>query len=96
MFHVRRRPADAQPRRRKKKTAGQTGSGGRPGNDPLLIEVTPDAAPLENGRRLRITDPIEVSNCTNCNFSLNYHSCLTAGQRFLTFVQSSVSQSAPI
>lgn len=59
MFHVRRRPADSQPRRRKKK-AGATGTNGRPGNEPVLIETTPDATPLENGRRLRVTEAIEV------------------------------------
>lgn len=60
MFHVRRRPADAQPRRRKKKPGG-VGGGGRPGTEPALVEVAPDGATLENGRRLRITDVVEVS-----------------------------------
>lgn len=59
MFHVRRRPADSQPRRRKKKVG--TGTNGRPGNEPLLLEVAPDATPLENGRRIRITDVVEVN-----------------------------------
>ncbi|CAH2992029.1 unnamed protein product [Chilo suppressalis] len=62
MFHVRRRPADAQPRRRKKKAGGSIGSGGRPGNEPVLLEVTPEGATLENGRRLRITDVVEVGS----------------------------------
>ena len=59
MFHVRRRPSDAQPRRRKKKTGAGTGSA-RPGNEPMLVEVTPEGTVLENGRRVRITDVIEV------------------------------------
>ncbi|KAL0840571.1 hypothetical protein ABMA28_015785 [Loxostege sticticalis] len=61
MFHVRRRPADAQPRRRKKKPGG-VGGGGRPGTEPALVEVAPDGATLENGRRLRITDVVEVGS----------------------------------
>ncbi|XP_063379407.1 uncharacterized protein LOC134666186 [Cydia fagiglandana] len=61
MFHVRRRPADSQPRRRKKKTAGcgagcgAGGSSARPGCEPVLVEVAPDGSALENGRRVRIT-----------------------------------------
>ncbi|CAH0727900.1 unnamed protein product, partial [Brenthis ino] len=61
MFHVRRRPSDAQPRRRKKKTGAGTGSA-RPGNEPMLVEVTPDGTALENGRRVRITDVIEIGS----------------------------------
>jgi hypothetical protein len=67
MFHVRRRPADSQPRRRKKKTAGMGagmgagGSSARPGCEPVLVELAPDGTPLENGRRVRITgDLLEV------------------------------------
>ncbi|XP_041976702.1 uncharacterized protein LOC121731364 [Aricia agestis] len=60
MFHVRRRPSDAQPRRRKKKSGGA--AGGRPGSEPALLEVTPDGAPLENGRRVRVTDIVEVGS----------------------------------
>lgn len=60
MFHVRRRPADVQPRRRKKKVGGTGAAGGRPGNEPMLVEMSPDGSSLENGRRLRITDVIEV------------------------------------
>ncbi|CAB3243951.1 unnamed protein product [Arctia plantaginis] len=64
MFHVRRRPADAQqPRRRKKKVGSGVGAaGGRPGNEPMLIEMAPDATALENGRRLRINDVVEVGS----------------------------------
>ncbi|XP_023941942.2 afadin isoform X3 [Bicyclus anynana] len=61
MFHVRRRPSDAQPRRRKKKSSVGTGSA-RPGNEPMLVEVAPDGAALENGRRVRITDLVEVGS----------------------------------
>ncbi|CAH2075120.1 unnamed protein product, partial [Iphiclides podalirius] len=58
MFHVRRRPADSQPRRRKKKAGG----GARPGTEPLLVEVAPDGTALENGRRTRLTDVLEVGS----------------------------------
>lgn len=62
MFHVRRRPVDSQPRRRKKKTgAGANAGNGRPGTEPALLEVAPDGSPLENGRRVRIIDVIEVT-----------------------------------
>ncbi|XP_039748543.1 afadin isoform X2 [Pararge aegeria] len=61
MFHVRRRPSDAQPRRRKKKSGAGTGSA-RPGNEPILVEVAPDGSTLENGRRVRITDLVEVGS----------------------------------
>ncbi|XP_064071311.1 afadin isoform X3 [Vanessa tameamea] len=61
MFHVRRRPSDAQPRRRKKKTGVGTGSA-RPGNEPMLLEVAPDGSTLENGRRVRVTDVVEVGS----------------------------------
>ncbi|XP_050342445.1 afadin isoform X1 [Nymphalis io] len=61
MFHVRRRPSDAQPRRRKKKTGVGTGSA-RPGSEPMLLEVAPDGSTLENGRRIRVTDVIEVGS----------------------------------
>ncbi|CAG4937007.1 unnamed protein product [Colias eurytheme] len=62
MFHVRRRPSDAQPRRRKKKAGSNASSSARPGNEPMLIEVTPDGTALENGRRVRITDVVEVGS----------------------------------
>ncbi|XP_047986370.1 uncharacterized protein LOC125226430 [Leguminivora glycinivorella] len=69
MFHVRRRPAESQPRRRKKKTAGcgagcgAGGSSARPGCEPVLVELAPDGAALENGRRVRITgDMLEVGS----------------------------------
>lgn len=69
MFHVRRRPSDSQPRRRKKKTGSSTGSGGgssggsrASNNEPALLEVSPDGSPLENGRRIRITDVLEVGS----------------------------------
>nr|XP_049703133.1 afadin isoform X3 [Helicoverpa armigera] len=71
MFHVRRRPADVQPRRRKKKVSAGTGAaGGRPGNEPMLVEMSPDATPLENGRRLRITDVVEVGSGNGTSLQL--------------------------
>ncbi|KAJ2939621.1 hypothetical protein O0L34_g14338 [Tuta absoluta] len=62
MFHVRRRPADTQPRRRKKKAGAGAANGSRPGTEPQLLEVSPDGAPLENGRRIRINDVVEVGS----------------------------------
>ncbi|GBP92246.1 Afadin [Eumeta japonica] len=73
MFHVRRRPADSQPRRRKKKTgAGASSSAGvaRPGNEPLLVEATPDGAPLDNGRRIRLADVLEVGSGNGMSLQL--------------------------
>lgn len=62
MFHVRRRPSDAQPRRRKKKTSVSTGGGtSARALEPFLVEVAPDGSSLENGRRIRINDVIEVN-----------------------------------
>lgn len=62
MFHVRRRPADSQPRRRKKKPLGINGSGNmtteREG--PMLIEITHAG---DGGRRVKLTsEPIEVGS----------------------------------
>ncbi|XP_023036263.1 afadin isoform X2 [Drosophila willistoni] len=68
MFHVRRRPADSQPRRRKKKPLGTSNganhmSGDREG--PVLVEVTHSG---DGGRRIKLgSDPVEVGSAnTNC------------------------------
>ncbi|XP_070142312.1 afadin isoform X3 [Drosophila kikkawai] len=68
MFHVRRRPADSQPRRRKKKPLGAANganhmSGDREG--PVLVEVTHSG---DGGRRIKLgSDPVEVGSAnTNC------------------------------
>lgn len=66
MFHVRRRPADAQPRRRKKKPLsgpnGSTSGGLDWSEGPALIEMGPHGQQLEGGRRIRISlEPLEVS-----------------------------------
>uniref|UniRef100_A0A6P4EYU5 Afadin isoform X3 n=1 Tax=Drosophila rhopaloa TaxID=1041015 RepID=A0A6P4EYU5_DRORH len=68
MFHVRRRPADSQPRRRKKKPLGTANganhiSGDREG--PVLVEVTHSG---DGGRRIKLgSDPVEVGSAnTNC------------------------------
>ncbi|XP_016962425.3 afadin isoform X3 [Drosophila biarmipes] len=68
MFHVRRRPADSQPRRRKKKPLGASNganhiSGDREG--PVLVEVTHSG---DGGRRIKLgSDPVEVGSAnTNC------------------------------
>lgn len=65
MFHVRRRPADAQPRRRKKKPLsgpqGATTSGLDWSEGPALLEIGPHGQQLEGGRRIRVTsEPVEV------------------------------------
>lgn len=71
MFHVRRRPADCAPRKRKKKPAlGSGGSGGAGTRDsrgdfaPVLVELGPDGQvphPGDMARTLRLTsDVMEV------------------------------------
>lgn len=63
MFHVRRRPADSQPRRRKKKPLGVSNGGGNLGSDregPMLIEITHSG---DGGRRVKLgSEPIEVGS----------------------------------
>lgn len=73
MFHVRRRPADCAPRKRKKKPGaiggGQAGAGGardvRGDSAPLLVELGPDGSaphPSDTARTIRLTgDVMEVS-----------------------------------
>lgn len=62
MFHVRRRPADSQPRRRKKKPLGVSNGGNHVSPDregPVLLEITHSG---EGGRHVKLTsEPIEVS-----------------------------------
>lgn len=62
MFHVRRRPADSQPRRRKKKPLGVSNGGNNVSTDregPILVEITHSG---EGGRHVKLTaEPIEVS-----------------------------------
>lgn len=63
MFHVRRRPADSQPRRRKKKPLGVSNGSNHVATDregPILVEITHSG---EGGRHVKLTaEPIEVSN----------------------------------
>lgn len=63
MFHVRRRPADSQPRRRKKKPLGVSNGSNHVATDregPVLVEITHSG---EGGRHVKLTaEPIEVSN----------------------------------
>ncbi|XP_055616215.1 afadin isoform X7 [Toxorhynchites rutilus septentrionalis] len=63
MFHVRRRPADSQPRRRKKKPLGVSNGGGNLSSDregPMLIEITHSG---DGGRRVKLgSEPIEVGS----------------------------------
>lgn len=73
MFHVRRRPADCAPRKRKKKPAlGAGGTGARDSRGdsaPVLVELSPDGSAPHLGdmaRTLRLTnDVMEVSNIIN-------------------------------
>lgn len=62
MFHVRRRPADSQPRRRKKKPLGASNGANSISSDregAVLVEVTHSG---DGGRRIKLgSDPIEVS-----------------------------------
>lgn len=62
MFHVRRRPADSQPRRRKKKPLGVTNGNNNVSSDregPMLVEITHSG---DGGRRVKLgMEPIEVS-----------------------------------
>lgn len=63
MFHVRRRPADSQPRRRKKKPLGISNGGGNMTAEregPVLIEITHSG---DGGRRMKLTtEPVEVGS----------------------------------
>ncbi|XP_017846332.1 afadin isoform X10 [Drosophila busckii] len=68
MFHVRRRPADSQPRRRKKKPLGAANGANHTSGDregPVLVEVTHSG---DGGRRIKLgSDPVEVGSAnTNC------------------------------
>lgn len=61
MFHVRRRPADSHPRRRKKKPLGVSNGGNNMSVEregPMLVEITHSG---EGGRRVKLgSEPIEV------------------------------------
>lgn len=71
MFHVRRRPADSQPRRRKKKPLGAsngTNSISSEREGAVLVEVTHSG---NGGRRIKLgSDPIEVSFLKPVAFTL--------------------------
>lgn len=71
MFHVRRRPADSQPRRRKKKPLGVSNGSNHVATDregPTLVEITHSG---EGGRHVKLTaEPIEVSDIITCKSSL--------------------------
>lgn len=61
MFHVRRRPADSQPRKRKKKPLGVSNGGNNMSIEregPMLVEITHTG---DGGRRVKLSaEPIEV------------------------------------
>lgn len=62
MFHVRRRPADSQPRRRKKKPLGVSNGSNNVSVEregPMLVEITHSG---DGGRRVKLSsEPVEVS-----------------------------------
>lgn len=63
MFHVRRRPADSHPRRRKKKPLGVSNGSNNVSVEregPMLVEITHSG---DGGRRVKLgAEPIEVSS----------------------------------
>lgn len=75
MFHVRRRPADCAPRKRKKKPGVVTRENIRD-NVPSLVELGPDgSAPLpgDNHRTIRLNnDVIEVRLCPHSTILKKY------------------------
>lgn len=80
MFHVRRRPADCQPRRRKKKSGSIRASGSATGIGApagLLIETQPDGTVIDNGRSIRISgDVVEVCVFTGAVFFIVKEKCV--------------------
>lgn len=80
MFHVRRRPADCAPRKRKKKPGAlgaNTSNARDPRGDmaPLLVELGPDGSaphPGDTARTIRLTtDVMEVRNFCFCYIILS-------------------------
>ncbi|XP_036347178.1 afadin-like [Rhagoletis pomonella] len=71
MFHVRRRPADSQPRRRKKKPLGASNGTNSISSDregAVLVEVTHSG---DGGRRIKLgSDPIEVGSANTNSLQL--------------------------
>nr|XP_036229518.1 afadin isoform X4 [Bactrocera oleae] len=71
MFHVRRRPADSQPRRRKKKPLGASNGANSISSDregAVLVEVTHSG---DGGRRIKLgSDPIEVGSANTNSLQL--------------------------
>lgn len=76
MFHVRRRPADSQQRRRKKKPSGLSNGShssisGTEREGPCLIEVTHSG---DGGRRVKLTsEPLEVSTIAPTTTGIGLH-----------------------
>lgn len=77
MFHVRRRPADCAPRKRKKKPGTNTRDL-RGDSVPLLVELFPDGSaplPSDTNRTIRLNNDImEVSTIYGPFTSLFYYS----------------------
>ncbi|XP_055378008.1 afadin isoform X4 [Condylostylus longicornis] len=70
MFHVRRRPADSQPRRRKKKPLGVPNGTNNicEREGPMLVEVTHSG---DGGRRIKLgSDPVEVGSANTNSLQL--------------------------
>ncbi|XP_037924933.1 afadin isoform X3 [Hermetia illucens] len=71
MFHVRRRPADSQPRRRKKKPLGVSNGSNSISSEregPMLVEVTHSG---DGGRRIKLSsDPVEVGSANTNTLQL--------------------------
>ncbi|GAB0100153.1 afadin [Sergentomyia squamirostris] len=71
MFHVRRRPADSQPRRRKKKPLGVSNGSNNMSAEregPMLVEVTHSG---DGGRRIKLgSEPIEVGSANTNTLQL--------------------------
>ncbi|XP_059614247.1 afadin isoform X3 [Phlebotomus argentipes] len=71
MFHVRRRPADSQPRRRKKKPLGVSNGSNNMSAEregPTLVEVTHSG---DGGRRIKLgSEPVEVGSANTNTLQL--------------------------
>ncbi|XP_055713838.1 afadin isoform X17 [Phlebotomus papatasi] len=71
MFHVRRRPADSQPRRRKKKPLGVSNGSNNMSAEregPMLVEVTHSG---DGGRRIKLgSEPVEVGSANTNTLQL--------------------------
>lgn len=109
MFHVRRRPADSQPRKRKKKPLGVSNGSNNMSIEregPMLVEVTHTG---DGGRRVKLgAEPIEVSTTGNSIETYYFITVLlitdistathgdTERQRRPSFIQKKTEAESPI